>query len=122
LVADRVGGGRQELLLRHLGEAVLERRAAEAVAVRDLDDRHACRGQPADHGADLLRRELVRHGVAAIAQRGIADTGIDVARYHLLALTPALSQGERGFLAARSAQRVTRRRRPPRRAWPGGAS
>ena len=51
-----------------LGEAVVEARAAEAVAVRDLDDLDAGLVEGVDDAADLLLGELVAHRVRAVAQ------------------------------------------------------
>ncbi len=55
------------------GEAVVERRAAQPVPVRYLDDGHAGSVQRVHGGADLGLGELVRHRVAAVAQRRIGD-------------------------------------------------
>jgi hypothetical protein len=57
-----LGGLRRELdefLLGRLGEAVVEARPAEAVAVGDLDDRHTCRVQCRDDCAHLVLGELM---------------------------------------------------------------
>jgi hypothetical protein len=54
-------------------EAVVERRAGEAVAVSDLDDGHAGLVQRARHGPYLIDRELVGYRVAAVAQGGVGD-------------------------------------------------
>jgi len=59
--------------LVHPGEAVVERGSAQAVAVGDLDDLDAGRVQGVHRGTDLLLGELVRHRVAAVAQRGVDD-------------------------------------------------
>ena len=65
--------GRDQLDLVLAGEAVVERRAAQAVAVRDLDDLDARRVQRVHGGADLLLGELVRHRVTAVAQGRVGD-------------------------------------------------
>jgi hypothetical protein len=56
------------------GEPVVERRAAEAVAVGDLDDLHAGRVQGVHDAADLPLGEPVSHRVAAVAERGVGDS------------------------------------------------
>ena len=56
-----------------LGEAVVERRAADAVAVADLDHLDAGAVERVHGGPHLRLGELVRHGVAAVAQRGVGD-------------------------------------------------
>src|SRR5207302_1723694 len=65
--------GRDQLDLVDPGEAVVERRPAQAVAVGDLDDLDAGRVQGVHGGADLLLGELVRHRVAAVAQGRVGD-------------------------------------------------
>ncbi len=57
------GRGPDEPDLVHRGEAVIEGRAAEAVAVRDLDDRHPRRVQGGDHLTNLMLGEPVPHRV-----------------------------------------------------------
>ena len=52
-------GGLDELLLVGSAEAVVERSAAEAVAVGHLDDRHAGAVERTDHRHDVLAGELV---------------------------------------------------------------
>ena len=77
-----VGGGGDERELVRGREAVVERRAAEPVAVGDLDDRHAGVVERADGVAHLALGELVRHRVAAVAQRRVGDA--DVRRHAAL--------------------------------------
>jgi hypothetical protein len=50
------------------GEAVVEAGPSEAVPVRHLDHRDTGRVERADRRADLVLGQLVRHGVAAVAQ------------------------------------------------------
>ena len=57
-----------ELLVVGLGEAVVERRAAETVTVRDLDDRHAGAVEGGHDVADVLDRELVPLVMRAVPQ------------------------------------------------------
>jgi hypothetical protein len=66
-----------EVLLGRLAEAVVERRAAEAVAVRDLDDGYAGLVERADDRNDLLLGELVPLRVRAVAQRGVGDPDVE---------------------------------------------
>ncbi len=69
-----LGGLRRELdelLLGRLGEAVVEARPAEAVAVGDLDDRNAGGVQRRDDRLHFVLGELVTFVVAAVAQRRI---------------------------------------------------
>jgi hypothetical protein len=56
------------------GEPVVERRAAKAVAVGDLDDLNAGRVQGVHDPAYLLLGEPVRHRVTAVAERGVGDS------------------------------------------------
>ena len=58
-VLGGVGGEFDELLLGSLAEAVVERRSAKAVTVRDLDDRHAGRVQGRDDRVHLVAGELM---------------------------------------------------------------
>ena len=67
----RLGGQLDQLLLRGLGEPVVEAGSAEPVAVGDLDDRHARRVERRDDGADLVLGELVALVVAPVAQRRV---------------------------------------------------
>ena len=71
-----VHGCLDEIELVDLGEAVVERGPAEAVAVGDLDDLNAGAVERADHAADLPLGELVRHRVGAVAQRRVGDPQI----------------------------------------------
>ena len=101
-----VDGGRDELHLVDLGEAVVEARAAEAVAVRDLDDLHAGRVEGVHDAAHLLLGELVAHRVRAVAQRGVGDPQV------------ALAAGLRGVGEHVGLGQLARRRRGrPRGGW-----
>ncbi len=64
-------GDQAELVLGR--EAVVERRAAEPVAVRDLDDLHVRLVQRVHHRADLPLGELVRERVRPVAQRRVGQ-------------------------------------------------
>jgi hypothetical protein len=75
LLRGRHGRGDQ-VLVRHGAEAVVERRAAEAVAVRHLDDRHACLVKGGDDAAHVPDGELVPDRVRAVAQRGVGDADV----------------------------------------------
>ena len=68
--------GRDQRDLVHPREPVVEGGPAQAVAVSDLDDLHAGRVQRVHGRADLLLGELVRHRVAAVAQRGVGDAQV----------------------------------------------
>jgi hypothetical protein len=68
-VPRRLAGGGDQLALVNEAAAVGERRAAEAVAVGDLDHGDASGVHAGDHRCDLLRGELVRDRVGAVAQR-----------------------------------------------------
>ena len=70
-------------------EAVVERRAAQPVTVRYLDDLHPGAVQGADHRPDLLLGELVPHRVRTVPQRGVGDA--DLARRGVHAATPAVA-------------------------------
>jgi hypothetical protein len=63
----RLGGELDQLLLGGLGEAVVERRAAQSVAVGHLDDRHPGRVERRDDRLDLVLGELVAFVVRAVA-------------------------------------------------------
>ena len=65
--------GGDQLDVVHGGEAVVERRAAKAVAVGDLDDLHARAVQAVHDAAHLLLGEAVRHRVAAVAKGGVGE-------------------------------------------------
>jgi len=65
-------GGGDEVELIDAGEPVIEAGPAETVAMADLDDRHVAAVQGMHDGAYLLLGELVRHGMGAIAQRGVS--------------------------------------------------
>ena len=68
-----LGAARIRTIVLDLGEAVVERRPADAVAVADLDDLDAGAVERVHGGPHLCLGELVRHGVAAVAQRGVGD-------------------------------------------------
>ena len=72
----RLGGQLDQFLLGGLGEAVVEARPAEPVAVGDLDDRHARGVQRRDDGADLVLGELVALVVRPVAQRRIGHPDV----------------------------------------------
>ena len=65
------GGDQRELV--GAGEAVVEARAAEAVAVAHLDHPDVGRVERGHDAAHLSLGELVAHGVAAVAQRRVGD-------------------------------------------------
>jgi hypothetical protein len=71
--ADGRGGRGDQLAVVGPGETVVERRAAEPVAVADLDDGHAGRVEAAGDLGDLLGGELVRQRVRAVAQGGVGQ-------------------------------------------------
>ncbi|SKX84099.1 Uncharacterised protein [Mycobacteroides abscessus subsp. abscessus] len=62
-----LGGRLDQFLLRGFGEAVVERRPAESVAVRHLDHRDSGVVERADDGPHLVDGELVPLVVAAVA-------------------------------------------------------
>ncbi len=68
----RARGG-DELELVHEREAVGERGTAEAVAVADLDHRHARAVERRGDRAHLLDGQPVALGMAAVAQRGVDE-------------------------------------------------
>ncbi len=72
------GLGREldQLLLGRLGEAVVEARPAEPVAVGHLDDRHAGGVQRRDDGVHFLLGELVTLVVRPVAQRRVGDADV----------------------------------------------
>ncbi len=57
-----------QFLLGRVAEAVVERRAAEPVAVRHLDHRHTGRVECRHDGPDVVGGELVPLGVRAVTQ------------------------------------------------------
>ena len=63
--------GAQVLLVAVCREAVVDRTAAQAVAVRDLDQRDARLVEPGGYGPHLSQRHLVALGVHAVAQRHV---------------------------------------------------
>ena len=71
-----LGGELDQLLLGRLGEAVVERRAAQTVAVGDLDHRHTRGVQGGHDGADLVLGELVTLVVRPVPQRGVGDPDV----------------------------------------------
>ena len=72
-------GGLDELELVDLGEAVVEARPAEAVAVRHLDDLDAGLVEGVDDAADLRLGVLVAHRVRAVAQGRVGDPQVALA-------------------------------------------
>jgi hypothetical protein len=74
-----VDGRPDELESRRPGEAVVEARAAEAVAVAHLDDLHAGGVERVDYPAHLLLGELVGHRVRTVAQRRVGDPQVALA-------------------------------------------
>ncbi len=90
----RLGSELDELLLGRLGEAVVERRSAQAVAVGHLDDRDAGGVECADDVAYLLRHELVPLVVRAVAQAGVGQAQVEVARR--VGLRPGTGEGVDG--------------------------
>ena len=79
----RLRGGLDQLLLRGFGEAVVERRPAQTVAVGHLDDRNTGVVEGSDDRAHLVLGELMTLVVAAVAQRRVGDA--DVERVGVLA-------------------------------------
>ena len=73
----RLHRGADQVELGRVAEAVVERRAAEAVAVGDLDDRHAGVVEGGHDVDDVLGRELVALGVRAVAQRRVGDAQVE---------------------------------------------
>ena len=73
------GGGDQRPLVLE-GESVVERRSAEAVAVGDLDDRHAGTVESGDDAAHHLLVELVTLGVRSVTQRRVGDADVELVR------------------------------------------
>jgi hypothetical protein len=71
-----LAGGRDELHLVGAGEAVVERAAAQAVAVGHLDHLDARPVERAHRVAHLRLGELVGHRVAAVAQGGVDDADV----------------------------------------------
>ena len=67
---------RDQLTFVDEAEPVVERRPAEAVAVRDLDHRHAGTGQSRHHRRDRVRGELVTLGVRTVAECRIRDPDV----------------------------------------------
>jgi hypothetical protein len=84
--------GPDEVQLVLAREAVIERRAAKTVAVRHLDDGHAGRVQRVHRRADLLGRELVRHRVTAVPQRGVSDAYLAASAVQVVAAQPVAAQ------------------------------
>jgi hypothetical protein len=72
-----VGGGR---------EAVVDRGAAEAVAVRDFDQRAARFVETLGDGLHLLDGDLVTLGVHAVAQRHVVHFDLDALEIHFMLL------------------------------------
>ena len=70
---QHVGGGGDELQLVDQRQAVVERRAAEAVAVADLHPGDAGAVEGGGHRPHVLHGEAVPLGVAAVPQGGIDD-------------------------------------------------
>ena len=72
------GLGRQldQLLFGGLGEAVVEARPAQAVAVGDLDDRHPGRVECGHDGADFVLGELVALVVRPVPQRRVGHPDV----------------------------------------------
>lgn len=75
-VLGGLGGQLDQLLLGGLGEPVVEARAAQPVAVGDLDDRHPRGVQGRDDGLHLVLGELVALVVAAVAQRRVGQPDV----------------------------------------------
>ena len=65
-----------QLLLRRLGEAVVEARPAEPVAVGDLDDRHTRGVERRDDGVHFVLGELVTLVVRPVAQRRVGHPDV----------------------------------------------
>jgi hypothetical protein len=63
-------------------EAVVDRAAAQAVAVGDLDQRHAGGVQAAGDGGHLLERHLVALGVHAVTQGHVVDGDLLALQVH----------------------------------------
>ena len=63
-----LGGQFDQLLFRGFGEAVVEARPTEAVAVGHLDHRHACGVQRGNDRTDLIEGELMTFVMGAITQ------------------------------------------------------
>ena len=75
---------RAEVFLVAVGrEAVVHRAATEAVAVGDLDQRHARFVQTDGDGAHLLERHQVALGVHAVTQRHVVDGDFLAAKFHV---------------------------------------
>jgi hypothetical protein len=70
--------GLDQLLLRRVAQAVGERRPAEAVAVRHLDDGDAGGVEGADDRRHVLDGELVQLRVRPVAQRRVGDAEVEV--------------------------------------------
>ena len=70
-------GGGHEVTLVDQRPAVVVARPAEAVAVGDLDHRHAGGVERADDGAHVLDGELVPLGVGAVAQRRVGHADVE---------------------------------------------
>ena len=73
-----LGRDLDQLLLGRLREAVVERRAAEAVAVGHLDHRDAGGVERLDDVVHLLRGELVPLVVRPVAQAGVGQPQVEV--------------------------------------------
>jgi hypothetical protein len=65
------------------GKAVVDRRAAEAIAVGDFDQRHAGFVQSAGDGAHLVERHLVALGMHAVAQGHVMNGDFFALKIHL---------------------------------------
>ena len=74
-----LGRDLDQLLLRRLGEAVVERGAAEAVAVGHLDHRDAGGVERLDDVVHLLGGELVPLVVRPVAQAGVGQPEVELA-------------------------------------------
>ena len=102
----------QVLLVAVRGEAVVDRGAAQAVAVGDLDQRHAGRverGRDRDH---LLERDLVALRVHAVAQAHVVQDDLLALQIHVVLRL------RRPWVAARSGPRRSPRRSSRRCAAP----
>jgi hypothetical protein len=73
-----LGGGADQPDIVHRREAVVERRAAQPVAVGHLDDRYAGAIQPGDHRAGHLLVELMSLGMGPVPQRRVGDANVEI--------------------------------------------
>ena len=73
-----VDGNLDQFALVDLAEAVVERRTAESVSVRDFNDRHACIVETDHHVPHGVDAELVRDGMGAVAHAAVGHTDVEI--------------------------------------------